>query len=168
MCKFLKTPVCQIKYEISLYPYSKDCSWDQVPTSTNGPGSDLAVISSSLLTPRFQYLTDAVLTVSTFTPHAKHISLNWTDSSRGRGTAVQWFPEKGVPAGFGPSCSWNMSKVVKGLHSWQHVCGHPLWEGRFWGQGVFLWGHKACLICQFSCKSRCKTICKTEDGLRTH
>lgn len=94
-------------------------------------------------------------------------SLNWTDSSRGRGTAVQWFPDEGVPAGFGPSYSWNMSKVVKGLHSWHHVCGHSLWEGRFWGQGIFQWGQKSCLICQFSCKLRCTTIYKTEDGLRT-
>lgn len=137
MCKFLKTPVCQLKYEITLYTLQQGVSWGQVPNPTNGPG--LAVVPSSSLTPRFQSLTDAVLTVSIFTPHAKHISLNLADSGRGPGTAVQGFPEEGVPAAFSPSCSWNITKVVKGLHSWQHVCGHPM-GGEVLGSGSFPMG----------------------------
>lgn len=57
-----------------------------------------------------------------------------------------------------------MSRVVKGLHSWQHVCGHPLWEGSFWGQEVFLWGPESCLICQLRCKLRCKIFAKEKMG----
>lgn len=73
-------------------------------------------------------------------------------------------PRRRGPSWLWPKLFWNVSKVVKGLHSWQHVCGHPLWERRFWRQGVFLWGHKSCSICWFNCRLRCTTICKTEDG----